>query len=181
MVTRLAEQKGFDVLLPLLDRLLSDDVRLVILGEGDSAYERELIIASRRHPERFSYQKGMQEELAHLVLAGADVTLLPSHFEPAGLTAMYALKYGALPIARATGGLHQILEDYDPSSDSGTAFLFYDYTPAALWDAIVRARRHFKDAEVWKRLVNRAMEADFSWNRAVEKYEAIYRRVLGRR
>jgi starch synthase len=181
MVTRLAEQKGLDVLLPLLDRLLSDDVRLVILGEGDTAYERELIIASKRHLERFFYEKGMREELSHLVLAGADITLLPSHFEPAGLTAMYALKYGALPIARATGGLHQILEDYDPSSDSGTGFLFYDYTPAALWDTIVRARRHFHDAESWNRLVHRAMEADFSWSRAVEKYEMIYRRVLGRR
>jgi starch synthase len=95
---------------------------LVILGEGDSAYERELLVASKRHVERFAYRKTMDEPLSHLIEAGADISILPSRFEPCGLTAMYSLKYGTLPIARATGGLYQIIQDYDPTSNTGTGF-----------------------------------------------------------
>ncbi|HEX8311030.1 MAG TPA: glycogen synthase GlgA [Chthoniobacteraceae bacterium] len=180
MVSRLAEQKGLDLLLPLLDRLLADDVRLVILGEGDTAYERELMIASKRHREHFAYWKTMDEPVAHLIQAGADVALIPSHFEPCGLTAMYSLRYGTLPIARATGGLHQIVQDFDPTLDSGHGLLFYDYTPQALWDSINRAKRLRRDPALWKRLVQRAMEMDFSWKVSVEKYTDVYRRALGR-
>ena len=178
MVSRLAEQKGIDLLLPLLDRLLSNDVRLVVLGEGDTAYEREFTIASRRHRERFAYRNSMDLRLSHLIQAGADVSLVPSHFEPCGLTAMYSLKYGTLPIARATGGLYQIIQDYDPTSDRGTGFLFYEYTPEALWDSIVRAKASFADAPHWKSLVQRAMAADFSWAKAVASYEQVYARAL---
>ena len=181
MVSRLAEQKGIDLLLPLFDRLLADDVRLVILGEGDPAYERELLIASKRHASRFAYRKEMNDRLAHLIVAGADVSLMPSHFEPAGLVAMYSLKYGTLPIARATGGLFQMIRDYDPAHDTGNGLVFYDYTAAALWDTIVRAKRYFEDTEHWEKLMRRAMACDFSWERAVKKYEAIYRRALGKR
>jgi starch synthase len=181
MVSRLAEQKGLDILLPLLDRLLGDDVRLVILGEGDTAYERELLIASKRHAERFAYRKSMEPRFAHLVVGGSDVTLIPSHFEPCGLTAMYSLKYGSLPIARATGGLHQMIQDYDPVQGTGNGFVFYDYHSEALWDSIVRAKRYFDDTAHWRELMRRAMACDFSWSRAVEKYEAIYQRALSGR
>ena len=178
MVGRLAEQKGFDLLFPLLDRLLADDVRLVILGEGETSYERELLIASRRHAGRFTYRGGMDESLAHLCYAGADAFLLPSHFEPCGLTAMYALKYGTLPIARATGGLYESIQDYDPTNESGNGFLFFDYHPEAFWDAMTRARRYFAEPSVWQTLVQRAMASDFSWEKGVARYEAIYDRLL---
>src|SRR5258708_40212399 len=112
----------------------------------------------------------MDHRLSHLIEAGADLSLIPSHFEPGGLTAMYSLKYGTLPIARATGGLHQIVQDYDPTSESGTGFLFFDYTPEALWDAIVRALGYFADGPQWKALVQRAMAADFAWTKAVTRY-----------
>ncbi|MES2572069.1 MAG: glycogen/starch synthase, partial [Verrucomicrobiota bacterium] len=125
MVSRLAEQKGIDILLPIIDRLLADDVRLIILGEGSSAYERELMIASKRHAGRFAFHKALDEALAHRIEAGADLALFPSHFEPCGLSAMYSLKYGTLPVARATGGLYQIVRDYDSGNDSGTGFLFF--------------------------------------------------------
>jgi starch synthase len=179
MVTRLAEQKGIELIFPVIDRLLSNDARLIILGEGDTGYERELLIASRRHPERFTFYKGVDERLAHLIQAGADVFLAPSHFEPCGLTAMYALKYGTPPLARATGGLYQIVQDYDPAQDCGTGFVFHDYSAEALWDAIVRVKRVFADAPAWKALVQRAMNADFSWARAVQGYEEIYTRLIG--
>ncbi|MEA3186659.1 MAG: starch synthase [Chthoniobacter sp.] len=178
MVTRLAEQKGIDLLIPLLDRLLADDVRLVILGEGDSAYEREFFVAAKRHAGRFAFRKGFENKLAHLIEAGADITLIPSHFEPCGLSAMYSLKYGTIPIARASGGLHQIVTDYDPTTGGGNGFLFFDYRPEALWDTIGRAKKVFADAATWKQLMQRAMECDFSWEGAAEEYEKIYRGLL---
>lgn len=179
MVTRLAEQKGFDVLIPLLDRLLADDVRLVILGEGDPVYSRDLSVAAMRNAGRFAFRQGMDDALSHRIYAGADVILIPSHFEPCGLGAMYALKYGAAPIARASGGLHQILSDYDPTTGTGNAFLFYEYNAEALWDTIIRAKRHFADEEAWQRLVRQAMECDFSWASAAAEYEKVYEHLVG--
>lgn len=178
MVSRLAAQKGIDLLLPLIDRLLADDVRLVILGEGDSNYERELLIASKRHPERFAYRKSQEPRMSHLIEAGADLSLIPSFYEPCGLTAMYGLKYGALPIARATGGLYEIIQDFDITTDSGNGFLFFEPHVEALWDAIVRARRLFANPPEWQALTQRAMTHDLSWDRAVVKYEALYENVL---
>jgi starch synthase len=177
MVTRLAEQKGIELIFPIIDRLLSDDTRLIILGEGDPGYTRELLIASRRHAGRFAYCAQFDEGLAHRIQAGADVFLMPSHSEPCGLTAMYALRYGTLPLARATGGLFHIVQDYDPTADRGTGFLFHAYSPEALWDAIVRVKRVFADRAEWKRLMQRAMAADFSWERAVLRYEEVYARL----
>lgn len=177
MVTRLAEQKGLDLVIPLLDRLLADDVRLVVLGEGESKYERELSIAVRKHRNRFAFMRQFDNRLAHLIEAGADATLIPSHFEPCGLSAMYSLKYGTIPIARTCGGLYQIIRDFDPGAESGNGFLFYDYTVEALWDAIGRAKRIFNDEEAWKGLMQRAMAADFSWSHAAARYEEIYERL----
>ncbi len=179
MVTRLAEQKGFDILIPLLDRLLADDVRLVILAEGDADYSRELDLAARRNPARFAFRRTADEILAHKTYAGADVMLIPSHFEPCGHRAMYALKYGTAPIARASGGLHQILTDYDPMTGTGNAFLFYEYTVEALWDSIGRAKRHFADGQAWQRLMRQAMECDFSWASAAREYEKVYAQLVG--
>jgi starch synthase len=180
LVARLAQQKGIDLLIPVLDRLLSHDARLIVLGEGDTDFERELTIASRRHAERFCFRAEMDGPLAHLIYAGADVFLQPSHFEPCGLTAMYSLKYGVLPIAHATGGLYEMIQDYDPTSDTGNGVLFYDDNADAFWDAIVRTLGYFTDREHWQMLMRRAMACDFSWARSVEKYEAVYRKALGK-
>jgi len=179
MVTRLAEQKGFDILLPLLDRLLADDVRLVILGDGDASYARELSIAAKRNAGRFAFRQTMNDPLAHRIYAGSDLMLIPSHFEPCGLSAMYALKYGTVPIARACGGLHQILADFDPVTASGSAFLFYEYTAEALWDCIGRAKRHFSESAAWTRLMREAMGCDFSWETAAKEYEKLYAELIG--
>lgn len=180
MVTRLVDEKGFDVLMPLLDRLLSDDVRLIILGEGDPAFEIALAVAARKYPRKFTYRKNYDERLAHLIEAGSDVTLIPSRIEPSGMSAMYSLKYGALPVARATGGLHEIIEDYDPVTNSGYGFLYYDNSTEALWDSIKRAREIFQDPLVWVALIERAMARDFSWTVAARKYEELYADILRR-
>ncbi len=178
MVSRLAEQKGIDVLLPLIDRLLADDVRLVMLGEGETEYERELSIATKQHSERFGFKKGFDDRLAHLIESGADIALLPSRFEPCSMSAMYSLKYGTIPLARASGGLHQVIQDYDPTTGSGNGFLFYDYSPEALWDAIGRAKKFFMNKDDWNALMHRAMACDFSWPASAAEYERVYERVV---
>jgi len=179
MITRVVEEKGFEILVPLLDRLLADDVRLIILGEGDPAYETALAVAARKFPAKFAYQKDYDERLAHMIEAGMDIILIPSRFEPAALSAMYSLKYGALPVARATGGIQEIIEDYDPASDSGYGFLCYEYSVEAFWDAIKRAREIFLDHGVWMKLMARAMRRDFSWAKAAQGYEEVYAELVG--
>ena len=177
MVTRLVPEKGFDLLMPLLDRLLSDNVRLIILGEGDVGYETALAIAARKYPTKFAYRQTYDEALAHLIEAGMDISLIPSQIEPSGLSAMYSLKYGALPVARATGGIQEIIEDYDPTIDAGFGFLCYEKTPDAFWDSIKRAREVFHDKTMWTTLLERAMTRDFSWSEATARYESIYEQL----
>jgi len=179
MVTRVVEEKGFQILVPVLDRLLSDDVRLIILGEGDPAYETALAVAARKFPMKFAYRKSYDEKVAHLIEAGMDISLIPSRFEPAGLSAMYSLKYGALPVARATGGIQEIIEDYDPTTDSGYGFLCYEYSTEAFWDSIKRARGIFREHDVWTELMGRAMARNFSWEAAAQRYEELYVELAG--
>jgi starch synthase len=179
MVTRVIEEKGFEILVPLLDRLLWDDVRLIILGEGDPAYETALAVAARKFPTRFAYQKDYDAKLAHLIEAAMDISLIPSRFEPAALSAMYNLKYGALPVARVTGGIQEIIEDYDPTTDSGYGFLCYEYSSEAFWDAVKRARQIFRDQQLWTQLIKRAMARNFSWDASAQRYEALYSEIVG--
>jgi starch synthase len=179
MVTRVVQEKGFEILVPLLDRLLWDDVRLIILGEGDPAYETSLAIAARKFPAIFAYQKNYDEKLSHLIEAGMDIGLIPSRFEPAGLSAMYNLKYGVLPVACVTGGIQEIIEDYDPTTDGGYGFLCYEYSSEAFWDSIKRARQIFRDRRLWTKLMKRAMACNFSWDTSAQRYEALYRELVG--
>jgi starch synthase len=177
MVTRVVQEKGFEILVPLLDRLLSDDVRLIILGEGDPAFETALAVAARKFSAKFAYQRHYDEQLAHLIEGAMDISLLPSQIEPSGLMAMYSLKYAALPVARATGGIHDIIEDYDPTLDRGYGFLFYDYSTEAFWDAIKRAREVYQDRTLWVALAERAMSRNFSWEVSAQRYEQLYEQL----
>jgi starch synthase len=177
MVTRVVKEKGFEILVPLLDRLLSDDVRLIILGEGDPVYETALAVAMRKFPTKFAYRKIYDEKSAHVIEAGMDIGLIPSQIEPAGLSAMYNLKYGSLPVAQVTGGIQEIIEDYDPASDTGYGFLCYDYSTEAFWDAIKRTREIFRDGATWEKLMKRAMARNFSWEKAAQRYEELYAEV----
>lgn len=179
MVTRVVQGKGFKILMPLLDRLLSDDVRLIVLGEGDPGYETGLAVAARKFPHRFAYRKQYDEKTAHVIEAGADITLIPSRFEPSGLSAMYSLKYGALPVARATGGIQEIIQDYDPTMGRGYGFLCYEHSSEAFWDAIKRARNDYRDRTLWEELTGRAMNREFSWTIAAERYESLYTELVG--
>ena len=181
MVTRPTGEKGFDVLLPVLDRLLSDDVRLIILGHGDPAYETALNIAARKFPTRLAYRSEYDEALAHLIEGGSDIALIPARVEPGGFSAMHSLRYGVLPVARGSRGVEQIIADYDPASDSGYGFLFYEYGSEPFWDAIKRARGVFADRAEWERLTKRAVARDFSWTHAAERYEELYANLIALR
>ncbi|MGH8093676.1 MAG: glycogen synthase [Chthoniobacterales bacterium] len=207
MVTRTVGAKGFDILMPVLDRLLADDVRLVILGKGDPAYETALAIAARKYADRLAYRPAYDEALAHLIEGGSDLTLIPSRVEPGAFSAMHSLKYGVLPIARATRGVEQIIVDYDPAGTwegpvrfdsashppadrgtqapptlggSGYGFLFYEYGSEPFWDAIKRAKEIFADRAEWERLMKRALALDFSWALAAESYETLYGGMVAR-
>jgi starch synthase len=181
MVTRLVGEKGFDILMPVLDRLLADDVRLIILGKGDPAYETALGIAARKFPTRLAYRRDYDEALAHLIEGGSDIALIPSRVEPGGYSAMHSLRYGVLPIARALRGIEQIIADYDPSLGAGYGFLFYKYGSEPFWDAIKRAREVFANRTEWERLMKRAMALDFSWAQAAESYEELYGELIAQR
>lgn len=175
MVTRLAGQKGLDLLLPLGDELLQRGVQLAILGTGEAVFEDGLRTLAGRGAGRVAVHIGFDEALAHRLQGGADMLLMPSRYEPCGLNQIYALRYGTLPIVRATGGLDDTVDDYDPATDSGTGFKFSPYTPAALLAAIDRARGWYARRPVWSALMQRAMAADFSWQRSAAQYAEVFR------
>ena len=179
MTSRLSHQKGCDLLIPILDELASMEVGLVILGEGEERYERELRGAAERHRGKVSVTIGFDEALAHRILAGVDLFLVPSFYEPCGLTQMYALKYGTVPVVRATGGLEDTIEDVDPQTKTGNGFKFEAYDAKAFLVSIRRAVDLWPDQETWGTLVRKAMAADFSWKRSAERYLDLYQALVG--
>jgi starch synthase len=175
VVSRLAEQKGLDVLAHAIERVLSWHVQLVLLGTGDPEGEHFFRSLAARHRDRFRAWIGFDDGLAHRIEAGADFFVMPSRFEPCGLNQMYSLRYGTLPIVRATGGLVDTVQKYDEATGDGTGFVFSDLSPDALSSTIGWAvstwfdRRHHVEA-----MRRRAMEQDFSWDRAAAAYERLY-------
>ena len=178
VVSRLAEQKGIDLVAAAVPDLLARDARLAVLGSGMPAYEEALARAARERPDRMAVRLGFDEGLAHRIEAGADVFLMPSRFEPCGLNQMYSLRYGTVPVVRAVGGLDDTVEDYD-GWNRGTGFKFREYSPPALLLAVRRALETFRDRRAWRGLVARGMAQDFSWGRSAETYEQLYRSLRG--
>jgi len=178
MVSRLAAQKGFDLLEQVLPHLLRMQVQLVVLGLGDKPYHDLFKRAAKAHPECVSANLEFNEELAHQIYAGADMFLMPSRYEPCGLGQMISLRYGTLPIVRATGGLADTVEDYDPTTKKGNGFRFQEYSAVALLGAIVRALFAYQDRSAWQVLMKRGMQSDFSWQASARKYEQVYQEAL---
>jgi starch synthase len=134
------------------------------------------------HPDRFAVFVGFDEGRAHLVEAGADLFLMPSRYEPCGLNQMYSMRYGTVPVVRAVGGLVDTVEPHDPANGQGTGFLFSDYTPAALWDALLEALSLYRNQpDAWHRLQVNGMKRDFSWDRSAAEYVKVYKRVMSAR
>lgn len=178
MVTRLAEQKGLDILAAALPELLALDLQLVIVGRGDARYEHWLAEAGRRDPAKLAVRLAFDEALAHQVEAGADAFLMPSRYEPCGLNQMYSMRYGTVPIVRATGGLDDTVEDVDAAPGRGTGFKFRDYSAPALIDAVRRATARYADPAAWQRVMREGMRRDWSWRRAATEYLDLYRTLL---
>jgi starch synthase len=181
MTSRLSHQKGCDLLIPILDELMGRNVGLVILGEGEERYERVLQDAAERYRGKISVTIGFDEALAHRIMAGVDLFLVPSLYEPCGLTQMYALKYGTVPAVRATGGLADTIEDFDPQTQTGNGFKFGPYDAKAFLFSIQRAVDLWNDREAWEALMRRGMAADFSWKRSAERYLDLYQALVGAR
>jgi starch synthase len=176
-VTRLTPQKGFDLLLAALPGLIDNGGRLVLLGSGDGALEAGFAAAAETHRGRVGVTFGYDEQLSHLIMAGSDSILVPSRFEPCGLTQLYALRYGALPLVRRTGGLADTVVDANAATladGSATGFACDAETPEALLEAIQRVIALFRDRAIWQRMVARAMTRDFSWEAAARDYVTLY-------
>lgn len=178
MVSRLTSQKGFDLLEQAWDELLSRDVQLVVLGDGERRYEERLCEVVSRHRERVGFRRGFDAALAHQIEAGADLFLMPSRYEPCGLSQLYSLKYGTIPVVRATGGLKDTVEEYDPETSRGNGFVFVPFEGSAFLAAVDRALDLFHHATQWTALMKRAMAADFSWDRPARAYADLYQELL---
>lgn len=178
MISRLVEQKGFGLLKQAAEKLFKEDVQFVVLGEGDKDIEEWLEATAKKYPQKMSVKIGFDENLSHLMEAGADMYLMPSLFEPCGLNQLYSFAYGAVPIVRATGGLQDTVHEFDPETKEGNGFIFEEYKSADMLEAVQRALEVYKDKATWRTLVKNGMAEDHSWNNSSHKYEEVYRKVL---
>jgi starch synthase len=179
MVSRLTEQKGMDLTLEAMDALLGEGAaQLVLLGSGDEAYHRAFRDLAQRHAGRASVSIAFDHPLAQLIYGGCDLFLMPSRFEPCGLGQLIALRYGAIPVVRHTGGLADTVRDYTGPDSDGNGFVFQEYRMDALLAALRCALATYQRPDEWHRLQTRGMELDFSWERSAERYETVYHQAL---
>ncbi|MDH5405098.1 MAG: glycogen synthase GlgA [Candidatus Aminicenantes bacterium] len=180
MITRLADQKGCDLLAEAIDELMKLELFLVLLGQGEEKYEKRFLEEGKKHRGRFGVKIAFDGVLAHHIEAGADMFLMPSRYEPCGLNQMYSLKYGTIPIVRATGGLDDTIKEFDPETEKGNGFKFAEYSSKALIEKIKKALVVYQNKELWLKLVKNAMKEDFSWERSALKYQEIYYQALSK-
>ncbi len=181
MISRLIEAKGFDLVVDALDELEELDAQFVILGSGDTEIESKLFNAARRNPEKFAVHIGYDDPLSHRIIGGADMFLMPSFYEPCGLTQMYAMRYGTIPIVRRTGGLSDSVFQADKlsiESGKGTGYLFESYTKEEMLKSIYEALTCYQDSKSWKQLQQNAMDKDFSWIKSAKEYSRLYEELL---
>jgi starch synthase len=175
IVSRFVDQKGFDLIAAIAKELMQEDVILTVLGTGERRYEELFETLANEFPGRVGVRIAYDNELAHKIEAGADMFLMPSRYEPCGLNQIYSLKYGTVPIVRATGGLDDTVESFDVEHGTGTGFKFQPYTGPALLDAVRLALHHFTDERIWKRIQLNGMSQDFSWKRPAAEYAKLYK------
>ncbi len=174
IVSRFADQKGFDLIARIVRELLEEDILLAVLGTGERRYEELFRALATDFPGRVGAVIAYDNRLAHLVEAGADIFLMPSRYEPCGLNQIYSLRYGTVPVVRATGGLDDTIESFDLEHGIGTGFKFWEYSGSALLHAIRQALHHYSDEGVWKRIQLNGMAQDFSWNTSAAEYAKLY-------
>jgi len=174
IVSRFADQKGFDLIAEVAHEIMREDLSLVVLGTGDRRYEDLFRALAAAYPDRAGVKIVYDNVIAHKIEAGADMFLMPSRYEPCGLNQIYSLKYGTVPVVRATGGLDDTIELFDLEHGTGTGFKFWDYTGGALLYTIRQALHHFLDERIWKRIQLNGMEQDFSWKTPAAQYLKVY-------
>jgi len=178
LVSRLAGQKGLDVLAEVLPHLLRLDIQFALLGTGEPYYHELLSGIARQHPEKMGVVLDFDNALAHQIYAGCDMFLMPSYYEPCGLGQMISLRYGTVPIVRETGGLADTITDFDPGTGEGNGFSFQDYTDVALLGAAARAILTMQNPRIWSRLLQNGFASDFSWERSAQEYAGLYQRAM---
>jgi starch synthase len=181
IISRLTDQKGFDILADSLDHLLDLGGQFVLLGTGDPHYHELFGNLAETYPKQVAVFLTFNAPLAQRIYAGTDMFLMPSRFEPCGLGQLIAMRYGSVPVVRATGGLADTVQDFVPATDEGNGFVFEKYDRWALFAALIRAMETYKHKEVWRRLQVRGMRADYSWARSARKYVDLYYRALASR
>ena len=177
MVSRMTSQKGFDLLRDAFDRIMQMNLQIVMLANGDTAFETYFRDAQRRYPDRFRMMDEFDNVLAHKIQAGCDSFLMPSRFEPCGLTQMYAMKYGDPPVVRSTGGLCDTVAEFDPKTGNGNGFVFEPYRAEDLLAALARMIAVFKNREQWRKLMANCFAADFSWDKSARIYMNWYEQL----
>ncbi len=181
IVSRFAAQKGFDLISQVADNLAREDVIVLALGSGDKDYEDLFRRLNKQFPQKFSVKIAYDNKIAHKIEAGADMFLMPSRYEPCGLNQIYSLKYGTVPIVRATGGLDDTIENFDPATGKGTGFKFSEYSGEALLETIHKALLVFKDRAAWTQVMKNGMGKDFSWTASAREYAKVYERACAMR
>ena len=182
MVTRLVDQKGLDILADIFEYLTLMDVQFVLLGTGDSKYEKLFKEFAKRYPKKVSANIRFDTTLAQRIYAGVDMFLMPSKYEPCGLGQMISMRYGTVPVVRYTGGLRDSVKEYDPDRKEGTGFGFEEYDSAYLLKALVKAVHfYYREKEHWLQLIKNCMSSDFSWERSASEYIKLYQEALSKR
>jgi starch synthase len=177
IVSRFAAQKGFDLILQVADRLAREEMILVTLGTGDREYEELFRRMHKLYPQKFAVKIAYDNRVAHKVEAGSDMFLMPSHYEPCGLNQIYSLRYGTVPIVRATGGLDDTIEQFDPQTLKGTGFKFKEYTGEALLETVRSALAVYQNKNAWHALMRNGMVQEYSWAAAAKEYVKVYERA----
>jgi starch synthase len=177
IVSRFAAQKGFDLISQVADRLAREEMIVVALGTGDKPYEDMFLRLNKQFPNKIAVKVAYDNALAHKIEAGADMFLMPSRYEPCGLNQIYSLKYGTVPIVRATGGLDDTIEPWDPRTGKGTGFKFTEYNGESLLLTVKQALTAYRDQTSWQILMRNGMTKDFSWNASAREYGKVYDRV----
>lgn len=179
IVSRLDIQKGIDLIIPILSELIESlKVGMVVLGTGDETLQQQLLQAAKLFKGAFAFIQGFDEELARQILAGADMLLIPSRYEPCGLTQLYAMKYGTIPVVRATGGLNDTVSEVHAGTGDGTGFTFTHADSAHCLSAIQKAAGVYRNHKIWSRIQANGMSMDFSWNKAARNYVSLYQKLL---
>lgn len=179
LVSRLTSQKGMDLIIYIIDRILQQDVQIVILGTGDKAYEEHLKYLEARHRDKISANIKFDDSLAHKIYAASDLFLMPSLFEPCGLGQLIALRYGAIPIVRETGGLKDTVKPYNQYTGEGNGFSFSNYHGDELLSVLQMALNYYKHKQIWNSIVLQAMTSDNSWEKSANSYKKMYEELIG--